>query len=72
LIAFDKFLLVDAVESSVRRAITSNMNNIEDALQYYAALDRHLDYFISNDKKLKNSALPLLPVITPTQFLERL
>ncbi len=63
-------LVIDATQQSVTRAIKSDMSDVEDALQYFAALERHLDVFISKDRKLKNAALPILEVLTPAAFLK--
>jgi len=52
-------------------ALNSNIDDIEDALQYYTAIHNQLDYFISKDKKNKKSAIPSLPVIDPSQFLKQ-
>jgi len=53
-------------------AISSSIDDIEDALQYYTALTHELDYFISSDKKLKTAALPQLPVYTAAEFVAEL
>ncbi|MBS1529489.1 MAG: type II toxin-antitoxin system VapC family toxin [Bacteroidetes bacterium] len=50
-------------------AVSSQFKDIEDAIQYYTALHHKLDYFISNDRRLKKDSLPLLPVLTPKEFL---
>ena len=52
-------------------ALNSNIDDIEDALQYYTAIHNQLDYFISKDKKIQKSAIPSLPVIDPSQFLKQ-
>lgn len=51
-------------------ALHSKIDDIEDALQYYTALHHKLDYFISRDKKLKKSSIPVLPVYSPEEFLK--
>ncbi len=38
------------------------IEDTEDALQYFTALKNRMDFFISSDKKLKKAALPQLPV----------
>ena len=50
-------------------ALHSKMTDIEDALQYYAAIHHKLDYFISADKKLQKESIPSLPIYTPKEYL---
>lgn len=50
-------------------ALNSEIEDIEDALQYYTALKHQTEYFISADKKLKKSAIPQLPVYSADEFL---
>lgn len=51
-------------------ALHSKISDIEDALQYYAAIYHKLDYFISRDKKLQKESIPVLQVYTPKEFLK--
>ncbi|WP_214460463.1 type II toxin-antitoxin system VapC family toxin [Flavihumibacter fluvii] len=51
-------------------ALHSKIRDIEDALQYYTAIQLKLDYFISRDKSLLKDAIPSLPVYTPDEFLK--
>lgn len=64
--------IIDCDHATALVAINSNMNDIEDALQYYTALKFGMDYFISSDKNLKKTAIPQLPVYTATEFLKDL
>lgn len=64
--------IIDCDHATALIAINSNMEDIEDALQYYAALNAAADYFISADKKLKKRAIPQLPVYTAAEFLKEI
>lgn len=64
--------VIDCDHSTSLVAINSNIDDVEDALQYYAALKANLDYFISGDKKLKKVAIPQLPVYTAKDFLQEI
>lgn len=64
--------VIDCDHATVLMAINSSIDDIEDALQYYAALKYNIIYFISSDKKLKKSAMPQLPVYTAKEFLKEL
>jgi predicted nucleic acid-binding protein len=61
--------VIDCDHATVLMAINSNIDDVEDALQYYAALKYGIIYFISSDKKLKKAAIPQLPVYTAKEFL---
>ena len=64
--------VIDCDHATVLMAINSTMDDIEDALQYYAALKHNADYFISSDKKLKKASIPQLPVYTAEELIEEL
>jgi predicted nucleic acid-binding protein len=64
--------IIDCDHATALMAINSNIDDIEDALQYYAALKYNIIYFISSDKKLKKVAIPQLPVYTAKEFLDEL
>ncbi len=53
-----------------KEVIISIIHDIEDALQYHVALYNKIDFFISNDKKLKKEAIPALPIYTPKELME--
>jgi len=70
-------LLVDIKVIDISHEVTlialhSKINDIEDALQYYAAIHYKMDYFISADKKLQKDSIPSLPIYTPKEFLKEL
>jgi predicted nucleic acid-binding protein len=62
--------VIDMNHETTLNALHSKINDIEDALQYYSALHHKLDFFISMDKKLQKSAIAVLPVLTPDEFLK--
>jgi predicted nucleic acid-binding protein len=64
--------IIDCSHDTALLAVNSAMEDIEDALQYYAALAHGTDYFISSDRKLQKAAIPQLPVLTPQEFLDEL
>ena len=61
--------LIDMPKEIVLQSLNSKMKDIEDALQYHLALYNKIDFFISNDKKLKKEALPALPIFTPKELI---
>jgi predicted nucleic acid-binding protein len=65
----EDILVIDTPHNTTLIALHSQINDIEDALQYYAAIHHKLDYFISRDKRLKRDGLPALPVLTPDEFI---
>ena len=61
--------VIDCSHEISINAVNSQMADIEDALQYYTAMHHKIDYFISLDKTLIRSAIPVLPVYSPEEFL---
>ena len=64
--------VIDCDHATVLMAINSNIDDIEDALQYYTALKYNVVCFISSDKKLKKMAIPQLPVYSAKEFLKEM
>ena len=64
-----KVQVIDCDHETAISAVSSQMTDIEDALQYYTAIHHKVSYFISLDKSLIKSAIPVLPVYTPENFL---
>jgi len=62
--------IIDANQEVVNLALTSQIDDIEDALQYYTALHNKIDFFLSRDRKFQKQALTLLPVYNLTEFME--
>lgn len=62
--------VIDISHELTLLALSSKIDDIEDALQYYTAIHNQLDYFISGDKKLQKSAIPVLPVVAAEYFME--
>src|SRR4030095_5363695 len=57
--------IIDCDHATALAALLSaEIDDTEDALQYYTALKFGIDYFISTDRKLKKAAIPQLPVCT--------
>lgn len=61
--------IIDLSHEMAVMALSSKFEDIEDSLQYHAALHHKLDYFISRDKKLKEDCIPVLPVLEPKEFI---
>ena len=63
--------VIDISDEVTISALHSKINDIEDALQYYTAMHHRSDYFITRDKGLQKAAIPVLPVISPEEFLKK-
>lgn len=61
--------IIDCDHQTAVLALQSSINDIEDALHYFTAVNYNMTHFISSDKLLKKSALSQLPVYTPREFL---
>lgn len=55
------------VEKVVDSALSSDIRDFEDAMQYYSALEVKSDYFITRNKK--DYPAKLLQILTPNEFL---
>ncbi len=63
--------VIDARHEKIVNALQSDMPDVEDALQYYIAIDHQLDCFITKDKKFIKAAKPQLPVYDPAGFIKK-
>jgi len=58
-------------KDSILKAYNSSFSDIEDAIQYFTALqEEDFDYFITRNTRDYLKHVGNLPVITPTQFLK--
>lgn len=55
------------MEKVVDSALSSDIRDFEDAMQYYSALEIKSDYFITRNKK--DYPANLLPILTPDEFI---
>ncbi|WP_176885076.1 type II toxin-antitoxin system VapC family toxin [Dyadobacter soli] len=62
--------IIDANHEIVNVALTSQIDDIEDALQYYTAIHHRMDFFISRDRKFQEQAFTVLPVRNVSEFLK--
>lgn len=62
---------IEITPSEVLLALRSDVDDIEDAMQYYTALHHKLDCLISRDEKFAKAARASLPVYTPGIFIEK-
>lgn len=59
-------LVMPTMNFAVDKALTSNFTDLEDALQYFTAVDAKADFIISRDNRdFINSEIP---VLTPEEF----
>ncbi|MEK7728583.1 MAG: PIN domain-containing protein [candidate division KSB1 bacterium] len=58
------------MEKIIDSALSSDIRDFEDALQYYSALEVKNDYFITRNKK--DYPANLLQILTPDEFLSLL
>lgn len=67
------FTTVNSPDNSIFiNALDSGFGDLEDAVQYYTALEiKGIDFFITSNIKDFKKATHKLPVLTPTQFLKQ-
>lgn len=66
---FDNLQVLPCSNKICHSALQSNFSDFEDAILYQIAIEHSVDYFITNDKRLKKLFLPALPVISTKEFL---
>ncbi|MEO8110659.1 MAG: PIN domain-containing protein [Ginsengibacter sp.] len=67
------FIILEANINVIRKAYQSKFADIEDAVQYYTAIqDDQINYFITRNIKDFKPGGSHLPVITPSQYLKLL
>jgi predicted nucleic acid-binding protein len=62
-------LLVNPDNSIFQTALSSGFSDLEDAVQYFTAINIEADYFITSNVKDYKKAFQV-PVLTPKQFLK--
>ena len=65
----DNSTVIDCNHKTAVFALSSKMNDVEDALQYYTALQHGIDFVITQDKNFQKQAIPSLPIYSPQEFL---
>lgn len=61
--------VIDCKHDTIITAINSTISDVEDAIQYYSALEHNMDYYLTLDKKLIKQSTPQLPILAPIDFL---
>lgn len=57
--------------TAFERALTSSFSDLEDAVQYFTALNiPGIDYFITSNTKDFKKALAALPVVSPRSYMQ--
>jgi predicted nucleic acid-binding protein len=62
--------VIDIGHEVTLNALHSRINDVGQALKYYAALHHKLDYFITRDRDLLQAAIPALPACSPGEFIQ--
>lgn len=62
--------IISCGKQKLLEALQSSFKDKEDAIQYYTALSRGVDYFITRNVKDYKNALRSLPVLTPSDFYD--
>ncbi len=65
----DNSTVIDCNHKTAVLALSSKMQDVEDALQYYTALQYQLDFVITQDQNFQKQAIPSLPIYSPQEFL---
>ncbi|WP_299285506.1 PIN domain-containing protein [uncultured Mucilaginibacter sp.] len=66
----DNSTVIDCNHKTAVLALSSKMTDVEDALQYYTALQHDLNFVITQDQQFQKQAIPSLPIYSPQEFLK--
>jgi hypothetical protein len=63
-------IIVPTTKENLIQGFASNFTDLEDAFQYFTTLHAtSMEYFLTHNIKDFKTAIPLLPVVTPEEFL---
>jgi len=65
-----KFQLLEGNRKTVLNALKSEHQDIEDAIQYFIALEHEMDAIVTLDKDFLKMSSPNLPIYNPINLLE--
>lgn len=66
----EEISFIDCSHTSAITAIQSSFSDIEDAIQYYTAMQHKIHFFVTRDKTLIRQSDKALPSLSPRAFLE--
>jgi predicted nucleic acid-binding protein len=74
LLLFLKLVQVVCINSTaLQLGLSGNYKDKEDAILYFGALQHKIDYFLTRNKKdFAAFALPIMPVVSAKEFLEKI
>lgn len=61
------FQICSSTNASIEQSLKSNFADLEDAFQYYSALENKMEAIIT--RNIKDYQHSTIPVLTPTEFL---
>jgi predicted nucleic acid-binding protein len=74
-LAIAEFLRTSSVlptnKSIILTALSTLFKDKEDAILYHLALNHRVDFFVTRDKKPFEYARPILPVLTPGEYVRQ-
>ncbi len=67
------FIILPCTNIIFKKAIHTNMDDVEDSILYQIAVTNKLDYFVTNDVMFsKRLSSTILPVLTAKDFLKKI
>ena len=71
LIQFFEFChVISGGEEALLNSLTSDFKDKEDGIQYFAAIENQMDFFITRDKNGFKTADGRVPIFTPMEFFQ--
>ena len=66
-----KFQLLEGNRKTVLNALKSDQQDIEDAIQYFIALENEMDAIVTLDRDFLKLSSPILQVLSPIELIDK-
>lgn len=67
---FDFCHVISGGKNALLNSLTSDFKDKEDGIQYFAAIENQMDFFITRDKNGFKTADGTIPIRTPKEFFQ--
>ena len=67
---FDFCHVISGGKNALLNSLTSDFKDKEDSIQYFAAIENQMDFFITRDKNGFKTADGTIPIMTPKEFFQ--
>lgn len=64
--------IIDGDHESAKKALNSNFNDLEDAIQYYIAIKHKMDFILTYDKDFQKFSLEDFPIVDVRNLIKKI